>query len=485
MLGRRSAARGILHIEAGRFAETLREHIGAWLDEGETRVLMAGMIGSRQGWVEAPYLPCPAGAAEIAAALVPVPFEGARVLLVPGLTDADDAGVPEVMRGEETQIIGLPCRARRRRLACLPGSHSKWARVAGGRITAYRTYLCGEAFSALRGGTILGRMMTDGPPTWRRSTAAWRAPREPGHLLHHLFGVRTLGLMGRLTDGESASYLSGLLIGHEVRAALPHRAQRVHLIGAAALCALYARAIAACGGEARVIEDTRTPPRAAWRASAERRDGNEPRLARALPADRHPARRAPGRGRGRSRAALEAAGIAIVEVPLNSPDPLDSIRRLAARFGDRMLIGAGTVMTPAQVAAIAAAGGRLIVTPHADRRVVRAAKAAGLLACPGFFTPTEAFALLAAGADALKLFPAEAASPAVLSGIRAVLPPGTAVLPVGGIDAANMRPWLAAGAAGFGIGSSIYSAGDAPRRSAPRPQSCWLRCGGRGERRSG
>ena len=159
-------------------------------------------------------------------------------------------------------------------------------------------------------------------------------------------------------------------------------------------------------------------------------------------------------------AALEQAGIAIVEVPLNSPDPIDSIGRLAARFGGRMLVGAGTVMTPAQVEAIAGAGGRLIVTPHADTRVVRAAKAAGLLACPGFFTPTEAFALLEAGADAIKLFPAEAANPAVLRGIRAVLPPATQVLPVGGIDAGNLRVWREAGAAGFGVGSSIYRPGD-------------------------
>lgn len=159
-------------------------------------------------------------------------------------------------------------------------------------------------------------------------------------------------------------------------------------------------------------------------------------------------------------AALEAAGIAIVEVPLNSPDPIASIGRLAARFGDRMLIGAGTVMMPAQVAEIAAAGGRLIVTPHADAAVVRAAAGRGLFACPGFFTPTEAFAMLAAGADALKFFPAEAGSPAVLRGLRAVLPAGTMVLPVGGVDATNMRGWLEAGAAGFGIGSSIYRAGD-------------------------
>jgi 2-dehydro-3-deoxyphosphogalactonate aldolase len=159
-------------------------------------------------------------------------------------------------------------------------------------------------------------------------------------------------------------------------------------------------------------------------------------------------------------AVLDAAGFCIVEVPLNSPRPIESISRLAARFGDRLLIGAGTVMTPEQVAEIADAGGRLIVTPHAAGDVVRAAKARGLFACPGFFTPTEAFAMLAAGADALKLFPAEAASPTVLRSLRAVLPSGTAVLPVGGIDAGNMKPWRDAGATGFGIGSSVYRAGD-------------------------
>jgi 2-dehydro-3-deoxyphosphogalactonate aldolase len=158
--------------------------------------------------------------------------------------------------------------------------------------------------------------------------------------------------------------------------------------------------------------------------------------------------------------ALDARGIAIIEVPLNSPDPLASIGKLAERYGERLLIGAGTVMTPAQVSDIRAAGGRLIVTPHAALDVIQAAKLYGMLACPGIATPTEAFAALAAGADAIKLFPAEGSSPAVLRALRAVLPPGTLVLPVGGIDAGNMRPWLDAGAAGFGLGSSIYRPGD-------------------------
>ena len=159
-------------------------------------------------------------------------------------------------------------------------------------------------------------------------------------------------------------------------------------------------------------------------------------------------------------AALEEAGIRIIEVPLNSPDPFTSIARLAAHAADRLLIGAGTVMTAHDVTRIADAGGRLIVTPHAAAAVVEAAKARGMIATPGIFTPTEAFAMLALGADGLKLFPAEAASPAVLRALRAVLPAGTLVLPVGGIEAETMAAWRAAGAAGFGVGSSIYRPGD-------------------------
>ncbi|WP_043359067.1 2-dehydro-3-deoxy-6-phosphogalactonate aldolase [Belnapia sp. F-4-1] len=158
--------------------------------------------------------------------------------------------------------------------------------------------------------------------------------------------------------------------------------------------------------------------------------------------------------------ALVGAGIAILEVPLNSPEPVESIRRMAAHCGDRALVGAGTVMTEGQLADVAEAGGRLLVTPHADVALVRQAKRLGMLAAPGFFTPTEAFALLAAGADAVKLFPAEAASPAVLKAMLAVLPKGTAVLPVGGMGVETIPAWRAAGATGFGIGSSLYKPGD-------------------------
>ena len=134
--------------------------------------------------------------------------------------------------------------------------------------------------------------------------------------------------------------------------------------------------------------------------------------------------------------ALEKAGIVIVEVPLNSPNALSSISILSRVFGNRLLIGAGTLTDPKQVREVAAAGARLIVTPHADTAIVRAAKAAGLFAVPGFFNPTEAFALLQAGADALKLFPSEVLGIPMLKALQAVLPANTIVIPVGGVDAA-------------------------------------------------
>jgi len=164
--------------------------------------------------------------------------------------------------------------------------------------------------------------------------------------------------------------------------------------------------------------------------------------------------------------ALVEAGFAIVEVPLNSPRPLESIERLRAKFAEEILVGAGTVMTPAQVKDVAAAGGRLIVMPHGDAEVVRAAKAAGLACIPGVSTPTEGFAALANGADALKLFPAELLAPTVLKAMRTVFPTATRFFPVGGITADAMASYVAAGAAGFGLGGALYRRGDDPSRVA-------------------
>ncbi len=170
------------------------------------------------------------------------------------------------------------------------------------------------------------------------------------------------------------------------------------------------------------------------------------------------------------------AGFRVIEIPLNSPQPLDSIRRLAKALGDRAAIGAGTVLTVAEVEAVAAAGGTLIVSPNADPNVIRAARAAGLVSCPGVATPTEGFAALAAGADALKLFPAEQIAPPVVKAWRAVFPAHVPLLPVGGITPANLGTYRAAGASGFGLGSALYSAGmpaEAVRPAAEAFVAAW------------
>jgi 2-dehydro-3-deoxygalactonokinase len=249
MRDRRIAPRGIVNVPDNRFADTLREEIGPWLAAGESHVLLSGMIGSRQGWKEAPYLPCPAGAQQVAAALVDIEFDWGEVKLVPGLSATDDAGVAEVMRGEETQVFGVLEAMGNSGLACLPGTHSKWARVEDGRITSFTTHMTGEAYGALRGHTILGRMMREGPSDGAAFDDGVRRAGDAGGLLHHIFGARAQVLAGKLGETDAAAYLSGILIGHEVRAALDGRqGQVVHVIGAPELTALYARAISAHGG---------------------------------------------------------------------------------------------------------------------------------------------------------------------------------------------------------------------------------------------
>jgi 2-dehydro-3-deoxyphosphogalactonate aldolase len=155
---------------------------------------------------------------------------------------------------------------------------------------------------------------------------------------------------------------------------------------------------------------------------------------------------------------LVAAGFTLIEVPMNSPEPLESVSRLAKRFAGRAVIGAGTVLKVEQVQQVAEAGGTMIISPNANLDVIRASAAAGLVSLPGILTPSEAFAALDAGATALKLFPAEAASPTVLKAMRAVLTEAR-ILPVGGVSPDTMAPWIAAGAPGFGLGSALYKVG--------------------------
>lgn len=178
----------------------------------------------------------------------------------------------------------------------------------------------------------------------------------------------------------------------------------------------------------------------------------------------------PAEAEGIGRAIL-AAGIRIIEVPLNSPEPLDSIRILAEALDGEALVGAGTVLTVDDVHQVRSAGGALIVSPNTNPDVIAATVGAGMASCPGYFTPSEAFTALQAGADALKLFPAEGASPAVVKGQRAVLPKEVPLLVVGGIGPDNMAPWREAGADGFGLGSGLYKPGQSADVTAERAKA--------------
>ena len=169
--------------------------------------------------------------------------------------------------------------------------------------------------------------------------------------------------------------------------------------------------------------------------------------------------------------AVFEGGIRIIEVPLNSPDPLTSIERLAKRFGERVLVGAGTVLRAEDVGRVRGAGGRLIVSPDINPEVISAAASAGLVASPGYFTPSEAFTAIRAGATALKLFPAEGASPAVLKAQLAVIPRNVPILIVGGVKPDNMRPWLDAGASGFGLGGGLYQPGESPEETLQKARA--------------
>lgn len=250
---RRASAQGLMRVEGGGFAETLRAEVGDWMEAGgEQTVVLCGMVGSRHGWVETPYLPCPVTPRELAAGMVEVPFTGARVLIVPGVEGTGAAGVPEVMRGEETASVGCMGDMKGEGLICLPGTHSKWVQVDGGAIQSFTTSMTGEVYAAVREHTILAQLMSP-DTTVDREAFAMGVERsgEGGGLLQQLFSVRTLRLKGVLAEAGASSYLSGLLIGHEVRSSMP-AGSTVRLAGAKKLCELYALAIAACGGEPRM-----------------------------------------------------------------------------------------------------------------------------------------------------------------------------------------------------------------------------------------
>ncbi len=246
---RRESAGGILRVRGGDFATALEAEIAPWLaGPADPLVVMSGMIGSRQGWREVPYVACPATPAEIAAGLERVDWGAGEAWIVPGLLDDSRPGQPDVMRGEETQVLGalgaLPSGGG---LVCLPGTHSKWVRVENGVLQGFATYMTGEVFDLLQGHSILSRLMTKGAVSVDRWFLEGVEVGRQGGLLNRLFTARSRALTGDLPEDEVRSYLSGLLVGDELASAVPAEPRDVHLLGAPGLTALYEAALESLG----------------------------------------------------------------------------------------------------------------------------------------------------------------------------------------------------------------------------------------------
>jgi 2-dehydro-3-deoxygalactonokinase len=249
---------GIGSVAPGTYPATLKRLTGRWLDaRAGLPIIASGMVGSRHGWREAPYVPCPAGPRDVAAHLAEVDADGRRVVLAPGLSYLDESGQPDVMRGEETEIFGVADVGAR--LIVLPGSHSKWARVEGERVVAFKTFVTGELFAALRDHTVAGAFARAAPaknPGEAFALGVQRGAEAGGEgkfgLLGLLFGARSLPLMGGLAEDDSGEYLSGLLIGAEIgeaRRLFPGEAP--HVAGAEVLVARYLAAFEALDAPAR------------------------------------------------------------------------------------------------------------------------------------------------------------------------------------------------------------------------------------------
>ena len=237
-----STTDGILSVASGEHTSALAARLEGWTIDGP--IVLSGMIGSRQGWKEAPYVNCPADPQSIASARLAWREPGlGDLVLVPGLLAHDGRGVPDVMRGEETQIIGaMHALGVTDGVFLLPGTHSKSARVRAGRIESFVTFMTGEIFAALKAHTILGRLMTEGPTSglgFKRGVADGAEAGPAGALLHRAFAARTLGLFDLLPTTELADYLSGLLIGAELAASLSKESPEAIVVGASDLTRRY------------------------------------------------------------------------------------------------------------------------------------------------------------------------------------------------------------------------------------------------------
>ena len=244
--GEKTSNRGAVSVPAGGFQDALVGELMEWLDAGDTRILMCGMVGARRGWKEAPYVEVPAGFESIVQSVIKLDVDGFDARIVPGLICADSSGVPDVMRGEETEILGCAGDLGGDVHFCLPGTHTKWVRMQDGKIGVFATSMTGDLFRAIRESTILRSCTQHEPNDEDAFLSGVKRAGQDGDLGHQLFGVRTLVLTGKMNEKSASSYLSGLLIGKEIRENA-RKEDHVHLIGEPSLCRLYQKAMRELG----------------------------------------------------------------------------------------------------------------------------------------------------------------------------------------------------------------------------------------------
>eukprot|EP00941_MAST-03F_sp_MAST-3F-sp1_P004150 g4150.t1 len=469
-------------------------------------IVVAGMAGARSGWFEVPYVPIPVCFEEISNGVHRFTFKGRDVSILPGISREnikEKEVLEDVMRGEETQIIGASTLLEspmEKEFFCLPGSHSKWAEVSfsdpyESKIEHFRTYVTGEMYSMVSSHSVIAPLLTSDGTDVSESQEHWtesdmlafeeglKIARNEGGLLHNIFRLRAMGVGNEVpSSSKLQQILSGVLIGSEVEGFRldfeNEDIRKVNIVGSKKLCERYQHALSLAGFSSTTIDGSKAVCAGIFHVAKTLGVINDEKMMKEeynrkddkiksyhLNLQSHLQqcpliailRGVPPEEAATVGKMLVAAGFSIIEVPLNSPDPLRSIKALVDAVGDEALIGAGTVLSVEDVEKVKSAGGELIISPNTNREVIQATKRAGMISLPGAITPTEAFTALEAGADGLKIFPANIASPSAIKALRAVLPSDCPLIPVGGVDTINFNAFQEAGACGFGIGSFLYS----------------------------
>jgi len=495
VLERRESADGLRRAARRGYEETLRRHIGSWL-EADTLAVLALSVGDGQGGIGTPFLDGPVDIARLLEEGVWKRLEGATLLLVPGLARREPEA-SDAMRREALLALGsVGTRGRNGDGECLvvvPGTRSRWIRIAGGRIESFRTTMGGELLGLLLEGPfarlVSSKDTTDGPPFLAGVDRGYRSR----HFVTDLSSARAAAVLDE-SDPESArAHLAGLVLGNEIReaeTALEATGEGLTLVGPNALCAPYARALRHLGTSV-VYDDDETAAIAAFAAIGAARSA--PNMTNMLSARARRARpfgsavteraaRRSGAGTlsesvhgpsGRdwdgafaelpliavlpplarerlveTAATLVEAGLVILVVSARDDGALERIGRLAESLGERVCIGVRDAPTARFAASAIDAGARVVLATGTDSAIARRCRKRGVSWVPGVATVTEASSALALGARALTLYPAQLIEPRVLHAFKRALPPDTALLPSGGLTVAALLPYVAAGAAG-------------------------------------